>query len=324
MHANLHIQTISRGARRSASAAAAYRSGTKLASPAKAHPGRSVVACAAYRSCDRLKDEQRRQVFDYSRKENVLHTEIVTPQHAPAWAHDRQALWNQVEATEKRKDAQLAKEVILVLPRNLDHEQHKQVIRGWIADNVTSRGLIADYAIHEPDASDGGKNPHAHVMFTLRPLQKDGSFGKKLTGYNDGGLDGKAALRDMRMSYQDHLNQVSASNENKQVVFDLRSYRERGINRIPEPKKGQKVTYLEKRGFVTEWNKEVEQRKARNAAMAGRQRHIGSFARLGNGGNYASPTEKARQDIADRYYDVMYGDGSEGSYERLNEQGYER
>jgi ATP-dependent exoDNAse (exonuclease V) alpha subunit len=324
MHANLHIQTISRGARRSASAAAAYRSGTKLASAAKVQPGRSVVACAAYRSCDKLKDEQRGEVFDYSRKENVLHAEIIAPDNAPEWAYDRQALWNKVEASEKRKDAQLAKEVILVLPRNLDHEQHKQVIGGWVAGNITSRGLIADYAIHEPEASDGGKNPHAHVMFTLRPLDENGEFGKKLTGYNDGGLDGKAVLHEMRMSYQDQLNQASAANENQQVVFDLRSYRERGIDRIPQPKKGQKVTHLEKQGFKTQWSQEIERTKARNHAMAGRRRHIGSFAKLGHGGTYASPAEKARQDIANHYYDVMFGDGSEGSFERLNDQGYER
>ena len=59
-------------------------------------------------------------------------------------------------------------------------------------------GLIADYAIHNPDAADGGKNPHAHIMFTLRPVQEDGTFGKKLTGYKNGGMDGREILKEMR------------------------------------------------------------------------------------------------------------------------------
>ena len=312
MHANLHIQTISRGARKSTVAAAAYRSGS------------SVVACAAYRACEKLEDERYNKTHDYSKKHNVLHAEIITPDHAPEWMGDRQKLWNGVEAGEKRKDAQLAKEVILVLPRNLDHDQHKQVVEGWIQDNITKRNLIADYAIHNPDASDGGKNPHAHVMFTLRPVEKDGTFGKKLTGYKNGGLDGKEFLHEIRFSYQDHLNQASAKNDNNQVVFDLRSYRERGIDKTPQPKKGQKVTHLEKRGYSTQWNREVEKVKQINQAKQGYRKHIRSYQKIGGGSQQpAYVVESMRADIANRYYDVMYGDGTEGSFEKNNDY-YER
>jgi ATP-dependent exoDNAse (exonuclease V) alpha subunit len=313
MHANLHIQTISRGARKSTVAASAYRSGS------------SVVACAAYRACDKLKDDRYDKTHDYSRKENVLHAEIITPDHAPEWMQDRQALWNAVEDGEKRKDAQLAKEVILVLPRNLDHEQHKEVVRGWVTDNVTRRDLIADFAIHEPDASDGGKNPHAHVMFTLRPVEQDGSFGKKLTGYQNGGLDGKAVLKEMRFSYEDHLNRASAANDDNQVVFDLRSYREKGIDKTPQPKQGQKVTHLEKRGYDTEWNKEVEKVKQINQAKAGHRKYIRTYSGLGgNNEKHATLSEAVRQDVGNQYYDIMYGDGTEGSYERENADWYGR
>ena len=314
MHANLHLNAISRSAGRSTVAASAYRS------------GRSVVACAAYRACERLEDDRYGKTHDYTNKHNVLHSEIITPEHAPEWMKDRQQLWNTVEAGEKRKDAQLAKEAVLVLPRNLDHEQHKQVVEGWINENITSRGLVADYAIHEPDASDGGKNPHAHVMFTLRPVEQDGTFGKKLTGYKDGGLDGKEVLQEMRISYQDHLNQASAENDNEQqITFDLRSYEERGIDRIPQPKKGPKVTHLEKQGYETEWGKEVEKVRHINAAKEGQRRHIRSYQMIGGGsGHHAYVVESIRQDVANRYYDVMYGDGTEGSYERDKSDWYGR
>ena len=313
MHANLHIQTISRGSRRDTVSAAAYRSGS------------SVVACAAYRASEKLVDKHYGKIHDYSKKDNVLHAEIVKPDHAPEWMSDRQQLWNAVEAGEKRKDAQLAKEVILVLPRNLDHEQHKEVVEGWIADNVTKRKLIADYAIHNPDAADGGKNPHAHVMFTLRPVEEDGTFGKKLTGYKNGGLDGKETLKEMRFSYEDHLNRVSATNDNNEVVFDLRSYREKGINRIPQPKRGQKVTHLEKRGYRTEWNKEVEKIKQVNRSKAGQQRYIRTYSGLGgNNQKHATLGEAIRLDVSSSYYDVMYGDGTKGSFERENDVEYGR
>jgi ATP-dependent exoDNAse (exonuclease V) alpha subunit len=295
MHANLHISAITRGTGRNAAAASAYRSGS------------SVVACAAYRACDKLNDQRYEKTHDYTKKHNVLHAEIVTPAGAPEWMKDRGSLWNAVEAGEKRKDAQLAKEVVLVLPRNLDHEQHKEVVRGWIADNITKRGLVADFAIHEPDASDGGKNPHAHVMFTLRPVEGEG-FGKKLTGYKDGGLDGREVLEDMRFSYEHHLNIASAANDNNQVVFNLRSYREKGIDREPQKKIGAKVNYLEKRGYVTDWAKECRKQMHRNNNKP-YQKYVGSYHLIGDGGkNSSNFLESVRADIAEKYYDVMYGE----------------
>lgn len=304
MHANLHIQTISRGARKSAVAASAYRSGS------------SVVACAAYRACEKLKDERYNKTHDYSKKHNVLHSEIITPEHAPEWMKDRGKLWNAVEAGEKRKDAQLAKEVILVLPRNLDTEEHKNVVTGWVKDNVTKRDLIADFAIHSPDASDGGKNPHAHVMFTLRPVEQDGSFGKKLTGYKNGGLDGKEVLRDMRFSYQDHLNRVSAANDNEQIVFDLRSYREKGIDRKPQPKMGPKVTHMHYRGYEMERTKELQRTMQRNRALQGYREHKNTYQQIGGGSrHHAFVAESIRADIAEKYYEFAYGDHMDNFYE---------
>lgn len=313
MHANIHFNAMSRSGGKSTAAASAYRSGS------------SVVAAAAYRAGDKLDDQRYDKTHDYTRKQNVLHAEIITPNHAPEWMQDRQKLWNGVEAGEKRKDAQLAKEAVIVLPRNLNHEQHKQVIRGWIDDNLTSRNLVADYAIHSPDAADGGKNPHAHVMFTLRPVQQDGSFGKKLTGYKNGGLDGREFLAECRFSYQEHLNRASAEDHNNQIVFDLRSYKERGIDKIPQPKRGQKVTHLEKRGYRTQWGIEIEKVRQINHAKAGQRRYIRTYSSLGgNHRKQATVLEAARQDITSRYYDIAYGDGSQGSFERNSNDGYER
>lgn len=312
MHANLHLNSISRKQGKNAAAASAYRSGG------------SVVAYAAYRSGEVLEDKRYDKTHDYTQKGHVLHAEIVTPDHAPEWMRDRQSLWNGVEAGEKRKDAQLAKEAVITLPRNLDHEQHKEVVRNWVKDNITRRGLIADFAIHNPDASDGGKNPHAHVMFTLRPVQEDGTFGKKLTGYKDGGLDGKEVLWEMKFSYQDLINKASAANDNNQIVFDLRSYKDRGIDKIPQPKKSLAAINIEKKGGRHHWwRNEVERVRQVNQAKKGKNRYIGTFSKFGSGNkNRASLPEHARQQIADTYFDIMFGDGEVGSFEKQNN--YER
>jgi hypothetical protein len=172
---------------------------------------------------------------------------------------------------------------------------------------VTKRGLVADFAIHEPDASDGGKNPHAHIMFNLRPVEGDG-FGKQLTGYKDGGLDGREILEEMRFSYQDHLNKAATANDNNQVVFDLRSYKDRGIDKTPQLKIGTKVKALESRGYKTEWGKECLRRKHQSLSVPHRK-FIGSYHLIGQGGKYSSNfAESIRADIAERYYDVIYGE----------------
>jgi hypothetical protein len=321
MHANIHLNAISRSKGRNAVGASAYRSGTAVSR-------RSVVAAAAYRAGEKLHHENEKETFDYTRKQHVEASGMLVPDHAGDWARDRESYWNAVEDREKRKDALLAKEAVLVLPRNLDAEQRKQVVEGWAKDNlVNQRNLVADYAIHAPDASDGGKNYHAHVLYYPRPITEDGAFGKyKLTGYKTPNtVDGKAALQDMRFSYQDHLNRASAENDNNQVVFDLRSYKERGIDRIPQPKKGQKVTHLEKQGYRTQWSREVEKVRSINRAKAGRERHIRTYAQFSSGNKkWGSIPEKVRQQAVNTYYDIMYGDGTEGSFDRENNKDYER
>lgn len=107
------VQIISRGQSKSAVASASYRSGKRLKANA---PMRSALAAASYRSGQTLYSERRQKTFDYTRKEDVRHSEILAPRNAPAWVKDRQTLWNTVEALEKRKDAQLARDVIAVFP----------------------------------------------------------------------------------------------------------------------------------------------------------------------------------------------------------------
>lgn len=310
MHANLHVNVITRSVGQSALNASAYRSAQELKTT------RSTVAAAAYRAGDKMNDERYEKSYDYTKKHNVLHAEIITPKDAPEWMNDREKLWNAVEAGEKRKDARLAKEIVLVLPRNLDVEQHKEVIRTFIGENLTKHGLVADYAIHSPDASDGGKNPHAHIMFTLRPVEKDG-FGKKLTGFKNV-LDNPETIPQWRKSYETILNDASQKADST-IHFDLRNLKDRGIDRLPQPKIGPKVTHMEKGGYQTEWGKEVRQVIHQNkakSAQAGHQFYNQATHHI------SRAVDHVRDDIAHKYYEVMYG--AKHAYEEENQQHYSR
>lgn len=139
---------------------------------------RSVVAAAAYRSGERLFDASQGKWFAFD-KPDVVHTEIMIPDgvEAPAWVRDRQTLWNMVERSEKRVDAQLAREVEITLPRELSIDQQVALVRRFVSDQFVSKGMVADFAIHRPDASDGREQPHAHVLLTLRRLDASSDTG---------------------------------------------------------------------------------------------------------------------------------------------------
>lgn len=130
---------------------------------------RSAIAAAAYRSGERLFDSSQAKWFQFDKPE-VVFKEILAPAGAPSWVFDRQTLWNVVERSEKRCDAQLAREVELTLPRELAQDQQVALVRAFIEEHFISKGMVADYAIHRPPASDGLEQPHAHVMLTMRRL----------------------------------------------------------------------------------------------------------------------------------------------------------
>ena len=142
--------------------------------------GASAVARAAYRAREKLVDERTGESHDYSRREDLDGAEILDPREAPEWARDRGQLWNQVEAVERRKDAQLARELEIGLPVELTPEQRRELVREFLEDECVDRGMVADVAFHGGD----GPNPHVHVLLTTRQIGEDG-FGQKERSWND-------------------------------------------------------------------------------------------------------------------------------------------
>src|SRR6218665_2652043 len=150
--------------------------------------GSSAVASAAYRAAERLHDDRLGRDHDFSNKAGVVHSEIMLPEGAPERLNDRATLWNEVEGAEKRKDAQLAREVEFSIPRELDQAQGVALARDFAQRAFVDRGMIADLNVHWDIAEDGSPKPHAHVMLTMREVAQraDGSaaFGAKVRDWN--------------------------------------------------------------------------------------------------------------------------------------------
>src|SRR2546430_8042339 len=145
--------------------------------------GSSAVASAAYRSASRLRDERLDRNHDFSRKRDVVHSEVMLPENAPkAWS-DRERLWNDVEAFEIRKDAQLAREVEFAILREMTQAQGIELARDFAQSEFVNRGMIADLNVHWDMAEDGMPKPHAHVMLTMRAVDENG-FGRKVRDWN--------------------------------------------------------------------------------------------------------------------------------------------
>lgn len=145
--------------------------------------GASAVASAAYRSASRLRDHRIDRSHDFSAKRGVVHSEVMLPDEAPdAWS-DRERLWNDVEAFEVRKDAQLAREVEFAIPREMSERQGIELARDFVQGQFVDRGMVADLNVHWDIGEDGMPKPHAHVMLTMREVDEDG-FGKKQRDWN--------------------------------------------------------------------------------------------------------------------------------------------
>src|SRR6266852_4382672 len=130
--------------------------------------GRNAVAAAAYRSGSRFHDQRQELSFDYTHKTEVVHSEILLPEEAPEWMADRERLWNAVEAGEKRKDAQLAREVEFALPLELGEDRGIELAQDFVREGFVKRGMVADMNVHwDPH------NPHVHVMLTMREVSED-------------------------------------------------------------------------------------------------------------------------------------------------------
>lgn len=134
--------------------------------------GRSAVAAAAYMSCSRLLNEYDGVQHDFTRKKGLVWEQVFLPEYAPAEWKDRAILWNAVEENEKTKDSRLAREFVVALPVELGKSEWQKLLTEFIQEQFVADGICADVAIHDTD----GHNPHAHILLTVRPLNENGAW----------------------------------------------------------------------------------------------------------------------------------------------------
>jgi ATP-dependent exoDNAse (exonuclease V) alpha subunit len=209
--------------------------------------GQSAVASSAYRRAAKMYDQRLAKVQDYRKKSNVLFSAISIPENAPAWLLDMtqcddavEQLWNLVEASEKRIDAQVAREVEFALPIELNQEQAIQLAREFIRDQFVLRGMVADWSVHWEE-----NNPHVHVMLTMRELTHNG-FGAKNRDWNS-----KILLNTWREQWAEYVNFHLRMNQHE-VRIDHRSYQDQGIDLLPTVHRGRAVSEMEQRGIDTD------------------------------------------------------------------------
>ena len=215
--------------------------------------GRSAVACAAYRSGEKLVCNFYGKEQDYTKKTGVEFTEIYAPENTNTELLNRQTLWNKVEKAERRKDALLAREFEIAFPSELNAQQRKKMLDELCQNLVKKHGVIVDAAIHAPH-TDGGsdeRNYHAHIMFTTRAIDpQTGNFSAKK--YRDFSRDsGTKTVCHWRESFADLTNQ-HLEKAGYDVRVDHRSYKDQKNGLEATKHEGYEVTQLRRMGVETE------------------------------------------------------------------------
>lgn len=202
-------------------------------------------------------------------KGGIAYTEILLPQNAPEEFVNRSILWNSVEKIEKSKNSQLAREIEIALPKELDREKQIELVREYVKENFVKVGMCADIALH--DKGDG--NPHAHILLTMRPLNEDTTWGAKSKkeyildkngekvklkngNYKTRKIDTvdwneQDKAEEWRKSWADITNKYLEENSIQEKV-DHRSYQRQGIEQIPTIHLGVSASQMEKKGIATD------------------------------------------------------------------------
>ena len=271
--------------------------------------GRSATAAAAYRSGSEIVDAMTGEVHDYRHKAGVLHSELVLPDGAPAWASDRSQLWNAAEQAEKRKNSTVAREFELALPDELSHSERVRLARDFAGELVAKHGCAASVDVHAPGKEGDSRNHHAHLLLSTRRLGPDG-FGEKTRELDDK-KTGSQLVTEWRARFAELTNERLAQAGSSARV-DHRSLEAQGIDRAPTVHMGPAATALERRGIRTRRaqdnqprreeprherdNRRSEQRRQRVAPPAARIDDLPNLHRVGSVHDLALPEMLLRED----------------------------
>ena len=216
--------------------------------------GRSSVAAAAYRSGEKLYSDYDGNIYDFTRKKGIAHTEILLPPCALSEFYNRESLWNAVERAEKRCDSRTAREVEIALPNELELDEQIELARKYVLDTFVEQGMCADIAIHNRDIN----NPHAHILLTTREVSTDGFSDRKNREW-----DKRSNVTIWRENWANAQN-LKFKENGLSVRVSHESHTARGIDREPTIHLGSAVMALEQRGIQTERSNENQAIISRN------------------------------------------------------------
>ncbi len=206
--------------------------------------GRSATAAAAYRAGCKIADARTGEIHDYTRKGGVESADIVLPDGAPEWATDRAKLWNAAELAEKRKDACVAREIEVALPSELSPAERRRLVLDFAKDMANREGCAVDVAIHAPGRAGDNRNHHAHILRTTRKVESDG-LGAKLDTEKPGRKrsdDLEAVRAKWAALTNDRLRENGIADR-----VDHRSLEAQGIDREPTQHLGPAASGYERR-----------------------------------------------------------------------------
>lgn len=261
------VKIIGRSSRRSSVGAAAYRSGEKIHNEYDGvthdYTHRNSVSSAAYRSGDILHSQGDNLTHDFSMKRGIVYTEIMLPDNAPREFSNRATLWNEVEKSEKRRDAQTAREVEISLPKELSLEQQIELTKEYVKENFVGKGMIADFSIHHAGHEHENispYNPHAHIMLTMRDVDENGFSKKKNRDWNK-----KSHLNEWRENWSETANKFLEKYGFDERI-DHRTLAEQGIDREPMKYMGLNYKYIKEQARLDKWRFKQEM-KIENAEI---------------------------------------------------------
>lgn len=242
-----------------------YHCSIKIGSRGK---GQSAVAAAAYRSGQKLTDEELGAVSDYTRKSGVVYSEVSLCDNAPAEYINREILWNSVQTIEKASNSRLWREFEVALPQELSREEQIDTVRDYVK-TLTEQGMCCDWSIH--DKHDG--NPHAHIMATVRSIKENGEWAAKCRKVYDLDENGQKIVKKYdklgHKQYKSHKEDYNDWNNKERVEewrekwaeccnkrlsedkrIDHRSYKRQGIDKEPTIHEGYKVRMIAKKSGI--------------------------------------------------------------------------
>lgn len=275
--------------------------------------GRSATAAIAYRSGEKVMDERTGLVHDYTRRRGVEHTEIFLPENAPAWASQREQLWNAAELAEKRKNSTVAREFEVALPAELNRDQRLELVREFARDLVQRHGMAVDVAIHEPGKEGDHRNHHAHILCSTRRLTPEGF--KDKTRELDDQKSGEVSHWRERWAEMSNRHLENAGRQERIDHRSLEAQRaaaiERGdteqaakLERLPTVHLGPNVVQMEQRGIRTERGdkgRDIAQRNAQIINFAEARQRIetvrAAYERHNGNGRDRTPDRVTGRDV---------------------------